>query len=63
MTPLQAYLLTSGTIFGLVVLAHVLRIAAEGPQLASDPWYLLLTALAAALSVWAFRLFAGLRRP
>jgi len=53
---MRAYVMTSGAIFGLVVLAHLLRIAAEGPQLMRDPWYVLLTALAAALCAWAVRI-------
>jgi hypothetical protein len=52
---LKTYVATTGTLFGLITLAHVLRMSAER-HLATDPWYLLLTAAAAALSVWAFRL-------
>ena len=57
---MRAYLLTTGTVFGLVTLAHVWRVVAESPGLARDPWYVLLTVLSAALCVWALRL---LRRP
>ena len=53
---MKAYLLTTGTIFGLIVVAHVMRIFSEGAGLASDPWFLALTALALALCVWAFLL-------
>ena len=53
---MKAYLITTGAIFGLIVLAHVLRIVAEGSHLAKDPWYVLLTLAAAGLSIWAFRL-------
>lgn len=53
---MRGYLLTSGAIFGLVVLAHVLRIVAEGPHMLRDPWYVLTTVAAAALCLWAFRL-------
>jgi hypothetical protein len=56
---MKAYIITSGVIFGLVVLAHLARIAAEGGGLVRDPWYVLLTIAAAALCVWAF---AVLRR-
>ena len=52
---MRAYVITSGTIFGLLVAAHVLRIFAEGSRVARDPWYVLSTVIAAALCVWAFR--------
>ena len=53
---MKAYLLTTGSIFGLVTVAHVWRIFAERAELARDPWYLMLTVLTAALCAWAFRL-------
>jgi hypothetical protein len=57
---MRAYLITSGTIFGLITLAHLCRIFAEGRRLATEPGFVLLTLLAAGLSLWAFRLA---RRP
>lgn len=62
---MTAYLVTTGGIFALIALAHVWRIIDE-PDLASDPWFLLLTLAAGALSVWAVRLLrsaAGRGRP
>ena len=56
----RAYIMTTGTVFGLITLAHVLRIFTEGRQVATDPWFVLLTVAAAALGIWAWRL---LRRP
>jgi hypothetical protein len=53
---MKAYVMTTGAIFGLITLAHVLRVIAEGPRLATDPWYVLLTVAAGALCVWAWRL-------
>ena len=53
---MKAYIMTTGSVFGLIVLAHVWRVVEEGPQLATDPFYILLTAAAAALCVWAWRL-------
>lgn len=53
---MKAYLITTGGVFGLIVLAHLWRIADEWPRLATDPGYLLLTAVAAALCLWAWRL-------
>lgn len=50
---MRAYVITSGTIFGLLALAHVLRIAGEDARLASDPFYVGITAAAAALCAWS----------
>jgi hypothetical protein len=55
MNPMRPYVIVSGSIFGMVTIAHLLRIIYE-PQLGTDPWYLLLTAACAAMSVWALRL-------
>jgi hypothetical protein len=53
---MKAFLITTGTIFGLIVIAHILRMIAEGPHVAKDPVYWLLTAVAAGLSTWAWSL-------
>jgi hypothetical protein len=58
----KAYVLTSGLLFGLLTLVHVWRVMEEGPGLASDPWYVLITLVAAALCVWAFRLLRIMTR-
>jgi hypothetical protein len=60
---MKAYLLITGLIFALVVVAHVVRLVQEGAQVSHDPWFLGLTLLAAGLSVWAFRLLARLPGP
>jgi hypothetical protein len=52
---MKAYVMTSGGIFALLVLAHIARVFLEGPRVLSDPWFVLFTVLAAALSLWAFR--------
>jgi len=53
---MKAYLITTGTVFGLITAAHIWRIFAEGSHLATDPVFLLLTVLAAGLSFWAWSL-------
>jgi hypothetical protein len=58
----KAYLITSGTIFGLITLAHVWRVFAEGIRLATEPWYVLITLTAAALCLWAWRLLRAFRQ-
>jgi len=52
----RAFVATCGILFGLIVVAHVARMIAE-PRVASEPWFWLLTVIAAALSAWAWRLF------
>jgi hypothetical protein len=51
---MRAYLITTGTVFGLIVLAHIWRVFAEGLRLATDPVFILLTVAAGALSFWAW---------
>jgi hypothetical protein len=53
---MKAYIMTTGTVFGLITLAHVLRIIAEGPHLLTEPVWILLTIAAAGMAVWAWRL-------
>jgi hypothetical protein len=51
---MRTYVITSGTIFALLVLAHVARMIAESVALARDPSYVIITLAAAAMSIWAF---------
>jgi hypothetical protein len=57
---LRAYLVTTGTLSGLIAVAHLARTITEAQRLASDPWFYLdgpgLGLVAAALSLWACRL-------
>ncbi|MDQ6652788.1 MAG: hypothetical protein M3Y84_08580 [Acidobacteriota bacterium] len=53
---MKAYVMTTGAVFGLLTLVHLLRILAEGLHLATDPLYVLITIAAASLSFWAWRL-------
>ena len=59
---MKAYVMTTGAIFGLITLAHVWRVFAEGPRLATEPWYVLITLAAAGLCLWAWRVLRALRR-
>lgn len=53
---MKAYLTITGVVFSLLTLAHVWRVIEEGTQLLRNPWWVLITVAAAALSVWAWRL-------
>ena len=61
---MKAYLITTGGIFGLVGIAHLLRLFIEGHPL-SDPWFLgsnlALFVVGGGIAVWAARLLGGLR--
>jgi hypothetical protein len=50
---MRVYIATTGVVFGLITVAHIWRVVAEGTQLAKDPFFILITVLAAGLSVWA----------
>lgn len=52
---MKAYLITTGSVFALIVLSHVLRFITEGGAL-REPVLWVLTFLAAGLSFWAFSL-------
>ena len=58
---MKAFLVTAGSVFGLIVLVHIVRMSVE-PSKVSDVGFWALTLLSGALSVWAFRLFWNLRR-
>jgi hypothetical protein len=50
---LKAYLVTTGIVFALIVVAHVARAVAEGAVVLRNPLWVLLTVLAAALATWS----------
>ena len=53
---MRTYVIATGLVFGLLLLAHVARVAVEGIQVAKDPYFVLATLVAAGLSLWAWRL-------
>lgn len=52
---MRAYVLTSGTLFGLLVLAHMARLFAEGARVLESPMFVVTTLLAAGMTAWAVR--------
>jgi hypothetical protein len=54
--PMKTYVMTTGALFGLLTIAHIWRMIGENRQLATDPWFVLITATTAALCLWAVRL-------
>jgi hypothetical protein len=59
---MRTYVVTTGVLFGLLALIHIWRAIVEGPHLATDPWYVLITLVAAGLSFWAWRLIRAAPR-
>ena len=58
---MKAYVFTTGALFALLVVAHVWRAIEEGPHLATDPAFIIITAFAAAMSFWAWRVLKAIR--
>jgi hypothetical protein len=59
---MKNYIMTTGVLFGVVTLAHLLRVVEER-QLATEPWYVIMTLITAGLSVWAWLLLRPSARP
>ena len=57
---MKTYVMTTGVIFALLVLAHIVRVAGGETALVRDPFFIGATIVPLALCVWAWRL---LRRP
>ena len=51
---MKAYVITTGVVFALLTVAHVVRMIVERPHLAVEPAYVAITAASAALSAWAW---------
>lgn len=60
---MKGYVTTTGLVFGLITLAHIWRVVEEGSRLARDPFFVLITVVAAALCIWAGRLLWRATRP
>lgn len=50
---MRTYVAITGVLFGAITVAHVWRAYEEGRGVAHDPFFLVLTAISAALGVWA----------
>lgn len=50
---MRAYIITTGAIFALIAIAHIARLVTETHVL-REPIFLVLTILAAALSIWSW---------
>ena len=52
---MKSYVITTGVVFGLIALAHGLRIFDEGLLLVTEPMFALTSVLSAGLCLWAWR--------
>jgi hypothetical protein len=59
---MKAYVVVTGLLFGLLVVAHVMRITGGGTELARDPFFVTATVIAAALCGWSVHVLRRLRR-
>ena len=59
----KTYLITTSVLFGLLTVAHLWRMVLAEPEMARDPWYILITVAAAALCLWALSLLRRSSRP
>lgn len=50
---MKTYVLITGVIFGLLTVVHIWRMMVE-PELATDPWFILITLASATLCVGAW---------
>ena len=50
---MRAYVITTGVVFGLITIAHLVRIVLER-RLVPDPVFILFTLLSAGLTIWAW---------
>jgi hypothetical protein len=51
---MKTYVITSGTIFTLLTLAHIARMVSESWILTKEPAYVAITLAAAAMAAWAW---------
>jgi hypothetical protein len=59
---MKAYLATTGVVFVLLTLAHVVR-AFQETHLMREPWFWLVTVIPGVFAVWALRLYRETARP
>jgi hypothetical protein len=50
---MKAYVITTGLVFAALAIAHIARLFAEGAGLLTEPFFVVLTAAALGLAIWA----------
>lgn len=59
---MKAYVIITGILFGLLTIAHIVRMVAEGARTVTEPVFMIFTVLSAALCIWALQLILRSRR-
>lgn len=57
---MKCYVIATGIVFALIVAAHIWRACVEGLWLLREPSFIILTAAAAGMSIWAWRVYRKL---
>ena len=57
---MKAYVITTGVIFALITIAHVVRLVLESTRVLTEPIYVIFTILSAAIAIWAVTLLRRL---
>ena len=53
MTSARAFIAVAGLIFGLIIAAHVARVAVEGAGLLREPGFVVTSLIALGLAIWS----------
>jgi len=59
---MKAYVITTGAIFALLVVMHILRLVTESTRFLTDPIFIAFTIASAALAVWSWIVLRRLSR-
>ena len=59
---MKAYVITTGIIFALLTIAHIVRVATESTRLLTDPIFILFTILPGAIAIWSVVVLKRLSR-
>ena len=51
---MRAYVITTGALFGLLTIAHIVKVILER-RLVPDPVFIIFTLISAVLTIWAWR--------
>ena len=51
---MRAYVITTGAVFGLLTIAHIVKLILER-RLIPDPVFIIFTLISAVLTIWAWR--------
>ena len=57
---MKAYVITTGIVFGLIVAAHIARLAFEGLGPFRDPSFIFFSVVSGALALWSLRVLKAI---